>query len=64
MLQKQKAREENRMIASDVENVHHICLNMKYLTEEELEDSLKYFNNDEKDTHEIKRIVSAIDKNN
>lgn len=60
MLLKQKAREENRMIANDVENVHQICLDLKYLTEEELQDSLQNFNSAEKDTHEeVKRIVSS-----
>lgn len=58
MLQKQKAREENRMMASDVENVHQICLDMKYLTQEELEESLKYFNNNERETNEVKPVVS------
>lgn len=62
MLQKQKAREENKMVASDVENIHQICLDMKYLTEEEIETSLKYFDNNHKDTHEVKRIVSKNDK--
>lgn len=40
MIDKQKAREQ-KVVINDVEKVHEICLEQKYLTEEELTASLK-----------------------
>lgn len=40
MIEKQKAREQ-KVIVSDVEKVHEICLEHKYLTEDELAASVK-----------------------